>query len=853
MTRLNGKPKTLPARLLLIGLLLFAPAGCGTLGGPASIQKKTPGPEKGSFKKSVVLEGPRAEYGLEVGGKVDMDNSLTHRHTHKEIFYQNNISLTIANVGRSTVVNPRVLINGRGVWRDADQILKEALEGARTEQDRIYLILRHMARNTHHDNPCFEFDYHDPVVMYNVYGGGFCDDLGHVAAELCRRAGFNKENLGRNPLLRLLGGHVMCEIPVREGGYQFIDADQAAFYLDRENKRPVSGSALAEDHDLAKRELCRGMYPAVSEGWAYTPESWNYSQENAALFGPDDRLIELPKGSPLHRSPKRMDYRLRPGERIVFRWDNVGKMPSNPARFLAGLNSMHYFGNSKIIFRPDLTAEGALGPFARLEGLEHGPDGLEITNDKATLIFWTETPYVIAGASLWADIKVPDKEAGITVEVSRNGLFLEKPWSGVGSLPGDEKINLDRYLALNGRRPARKYQVVITVNGGRGGLVSGLRLETDLVASPMSLPRLRAGRNKVVYEDDTKGPGRVEITHCWREFPGVKPPPAPRGPVKPAPGGLVRETFVDFEWAGVRGAEIYQITVSPREDLLYPFRPSLEVYLEDNAYRVPRRGIFNPGRTYYWRVRARQGGVWGPWSRVRSFSWEGPLVPRRVRLEEAGEGMVLRWEPNPSGGTRPVRYHVFADDEAGFSVSREPHTVLGRGRVPGNYLGVTDKEELLVVSPREDRPNMNRAFYRVVAEDASGVESCPSRAAALPTPHIVTRSLPRAEVGRPYGFRIKTVRSLGDLQFHKGKFAFSREEKVAYKLVEGPAWLSIDRNEGLLRGRPGPPDLGRHEVVVEVSKPPAPKRPRKRNEVVLEQKPRQRLTARQGYVLEVIR
>ena len=125
---------------------------------------------------------------------------------------------------------------------------------------------------------------------------------------------------------------------------------------------------------------------------------------------------------------------------------------------------------------------------------------------------------------------------------------------------------------------------------------------------------------------------------------------------------------------------------------------------------------------------------------------------------------------------------------------------------------------MVVVTPEAHRQNMNKAYYRVVAVDANGVESCPSDFIAMPRPYVFTRPVEVAVVGEPYVYQIKTIRSLGDLQYRyiDGHHGYWEKEEYGFELVEGPAWLKLDQSSGLLRGTPSLSDVGTSSVAVRV-------------------------------------
>ncbi|MEA3365721.1 MAG: hypothetical protein U9Q79_08790, partial [Candidatus Hydrogenedentes bacterium] len=589
---------------------------------------------------------------------------------------------------------------------------------------------------------------------------------------------------------------MQCEVFL-DGAYQFIDIDQDCFFLDRENIRPVSGDVCARDHDLAKRELAYG--PTLS--------SWEAAQNNAALFGVDDGR------SPMGTRGHRMEYALRPGERMVFRWDNIGKYAYEHSK-----EPHRYFGNSKLVYEPrgDATLPAFLD---RFEGFETRDGALVATESPASLTLATETCYTICGGTLRAVIDNMPENAQCTVMLSANEEPAQTVWQGTASDKTPLALVLDDALGVHGNPPRHRYLIEILLENALGAEVNNIVLETDLVASPMALPRLEVGQNTVEYTDDTQGPHEVSVTHTWIECENVRPPEPPAFPQAPSPEQTIAETFVTFKWPPVEGCDAYWIRVSRREDCAYPYRPNCDVIIPSSEYVVPRRGMFNPGETYYWRVRPRSAaGVWGAWSPTWQFTWKGPMVPRNPHFLVAGQTITFAWEPNPNG-ERPVKYEVYGSDERGFTARAETHEVLGRGAVPSNFVGVTTDTRMLVVSPDANGANMNRAYYRVAAVDAEGVASCASDLVELPRPFVYSRPVTEARVGSEYIYEIKTLRSLGDLQsrYTDPQKAFREAEAYAFTLEKGPNWLECDPSTGILRGIPSGKDVGEEEIVVTIS------------------------------------
>ncbi|HQH51569.1 MAG TPA: hypothetical protein PKY01_04045 [Candidatus Hydrogenedentes bacterium] len=742
------------------------------------------------------ITAPHAAYVVDVAGYLDMDNTMTRSHAGRAIAFQNNVSLTIANTGGQTVRHPRIITNGKRRWATIDEMLAEFTGGARTPQEKVYLIWENMRQNMHHDDPIMKEDLHDPVRLLNIYGAGLCDDAGACGAVLFDHAGFTAERVGADPFVRSLHGHMQCEVFV-EGAYQFMDIDQDCFFLDRENGRPVSGDECVRDHDLVKRES------------AYGPElpPWESLQTNAALFGVDDDRTGM--GSRGHR----MEYVLRPGERMVFRWDNIGKRAYESSK-----NPHRYFGNSKLVYEPrlDASAPRFLDAF---EGFETRDGALAVVGPSASLTIRTETCYTICGGLLRALVEGASEEGRCSVSISANNEPLQAVWEGAPDGRTPLSIALDDALGVHGNPPRRQYMVQILLENAVGAKLSGIVLETDLVASPLALPRLNVGPNHVEYTDETEGPREVTVTHEWVECEGERPPEPPAAPEAPLPGTEAAETFVTFKWPAAEGCDAYWIRISRREDCAYPYRPNYDVVVTSNEYTVRQPGMFNPGEVYYWRVRPRSAaGVWGAWSPVWRFTWKGPMAPRNPSFRVDGQTITLVWEPNPNG-ERPVQYEVYGSDERGFTGCKDAHEVLGRGAVPGNLAGVTPDTAMVVVSPDAEGANMNCGYYRVAAVDAQGVASAASELVELPRPFVYTRPVTKATAGSAYRCEIKTLKSLGDLQsrYTSPRMAFREAEAYSFVLENGPAWLRCGETSGVLQGIPGPQDVGEHEVVVGIA------------------------------------
>ena len=77
----------------------------------------------------------------------------------------------------------------------------------------------------------------------------------------------------------------------------------------------------------------------------------------------------------------------------------------------------------------------------------------------------------------------------------------------------------------------------------------------------------------------------------------------------------------DFDWSEVPGASAYHLRVWRNPAL--PVVNQINLAAADYHYDSPQSYISSNNLTgWRWRVRARVGGVWGPWSRIGFFSVE---------------------------------------------------------------------------------------------------------------------------------------------------------------------------------------------------------------------------------------
>jgi hypothetical protein len=744
----------------------------------------------------------RQEYLVTQGGTMDGTNCRSPVGGAFGVWeqsWESNRAVRMENVGTTDVVNPW-LSNGRNEFRTLPEIVAGALRPGMTDRDKALALWRLQTTHRFHATTG-DAEVNDPVKVFNVYGYTTCGDDSVCLAGLWRTAGF------RVRPARVVG-HCITQVRY-DGRWNLLDGDMGPFFLLRDNRTVAAEPDLVRDHDLVKRAHTHGILDADSRAAA----EWS-----AALF-----VYEGAAGGD-RNSPRdtTMNMVLRPGEALVWRWGHLVPPRYHGRTDLTvwGRRAAERVCNGLWEYRPDFTGETWRRGADTVTNVRVQDGALAAEPGKTGVLVWKmRSPYVFVGGRLEVE------GAGAKFALSWDGTS----WQEVGA-------NLDALFPVAG--PAR-YEYRLRCELPEGARLRRLAVVNDLQMAPLALPGMVIGENRFTYTDQSPGPRRVRLTHEWVERSLSRPPAAPPDPVFPPDGGRTEGTDVVFRWrppadSGGGGIADYHFELSERADLAWPLSSSFEKLVSNTAdrgqarYAVPGAGLLTPGRTYYWRVRARNGkGVWGPWSRAWSFTPDGPAEPVGVTLEPAagpGDRVLLRWRPNPAG-RKPVKYRVYGSDEKGFSISDEPYRrEVGQSgdvpaEAPSNFVADTSGTELAVLGAGADLPNANKAFYRVVAVDDQGRRSGPSGYAAVDRPLIYSKPPDTARVGTEYRYRVAAVRSLGDLRLRvvdgKEVAGFWDVERPRFVLVRGPAWLRIDERTGVLRGEPDV--AGKADVAVRVT------------------------------------
>jgi hypothetical protein len=784
----------------------------------------------------------RHEYTIAFDGTVD--GAMTRSPIGYSAFeqgWQPNRSVLIENVGSTEVRNPWLTINGRGDWQTLSTIAKEAARGVETERDKARAIYEFVRRQKFHactwDDECS-----DAVKALNVFGYTLCGNQAHVLADLWRAAGLRTRRC--YPV-----GHIVGEV-FYDGQYHMMDSDQHGIYLLRDNTTIAAAEDIVRDHDLVKRTHTYGIL---------NDNNRRSDEFVASLFSYEEERGEQFKSLTTHS----MDLVLRPYESIEFRWDHLGKqytaaMPETEEQhkgdgfgdLLGGWGPMAFskLRNGKLCYQPDLTDPLAPRGCQSSTNITWRDDAgcfrPTSTRRPAQVTWQFDSPYVFVGARASATI-TRDEGAKAYWRYSIDG----HEWERVdGRQSANELVTVFDRLISPCRRPAYRFWLQLALHGK--AVVTNVSFDNDIQMAALSLPELTVGQNGIVYTDNSRDERQVRITHHWLERTSWHAPEPPATALSPEDGSVIEGTQVTFAWAEANDPDgdaiaDYHFELSAHADMRRPLSPSFEKLISRTPfkgkpeYTLPYTGLLNPDSEYYWRVRAQdEAGVWGSWSRTFRFSARAPGVPQDLKLL-AGDrgGLELHWRPSPQG-REPVTFIVFGSDEKGFTVDDTEHPVFrGRGFVdtieeydarrvgdsdnefelrPGNLIAQTPHLNLRVVGSDLEMPNVNRAFYRVVAIDEEGNESGPSDYVTVPSPYVVNWPASTARVGVPYQYCPQVIRSIGDLRSEVSyRTAYWNREVIAFTPINLPDGFRQDAETGEITGTPT--SQGRFQLTFEVS------------------------------------
>jgi len=587
------------------------------------------------------ITGNEHTYRIQMGGTLDGFNTVHYSETYSKFMreepgFEPNEYVIVENTGSVDVVNLRIVINGRRNWFSADDILSSILKPGMTDAEKamaIYNFTSSIQVQCHENDRRIGPPYPDdssnpsrntfkeranPVKAANYY---YCSGCSLSAANfviLCRHAGLTARAVWMCPL-DVYQTHCVAEVWY-DGGWHLFDPEVRSFYLEEDNETIASYETLHKNPALVDR---------THDGGFASPGIKSHASHYETYYPPHVMPVEQWLST--------LAMTLRPGEKFIWRWDHSGK-------FRCGDNSRnrgylpYSLANGRMIYRPDLAKPESRGGMLSEINIKTIVEDGELPHihsaaegTASSVVYKVRTAYPVVGGVVGGAFYRRTKEDVCRVYVSIGNSDWIHIWSAeqVGDiqlyLTIDEIIDPKPGPALYGYYV--KYEFCSEREPTDAG-INEIYMETDVQMSSASLPSLSVGANEIVYRDDTERPHSVQITHSWQESSEASPPLPPANSISPSDGthmelGLLRE----LRWEAARcpdGDAIadYHIQVSPRADMLHPISPTFDriTFSRNPEWDIPQGWLLRR-KTYFWRVRARNGsGVWSPWSQVWRFS-----------------------------------------------------------------------------------------------------------------------------------------------------------------------------------------------------------------------------------------
>jgi hypothetical protein len=416
-----------------------------------------------------------------------------------------------------------------------------------------------------------------------------------------------------------------------DGDWHLYDPELRAFFLEADNTTVASYEDLHRNPELERRThnggfAGKGMAPHAGEYKKYFP----------------------PHLMPVEPWLSTMAMTLRPGESFVWRWAHDGKYRYGENVRKKGHLLPYHLANGKFIYRPKLGGDAYLrsivsdhniaGTAGGDRGTRLHPQVVSAPGDEKTpiaappgfVIYKVCSPYPIVGGLVGGRFRRKTPQDGCSIYVSVHDSDWRRVFSADKTGEFEAHITLDEIMNPRDTPAIYAYYVKFelqAVGSPADAWMTGLYLETDVQMADTAMPSLSGGANRAVYRDESKPGRRVRIVHGWRESAATRPPKPPAAPKSPADGAEVDlaglKTLAWQPASDPDGEAIadHHVQVSPREDMLHPVSPNFDRLVPSGTPQWPLpEGWFVKGRTYYWRVRARDAwGAWSDWSRVWRF------------------------------------------------------------------------------------------------------------------------------------------------------------------------------------------------------------------------------------------
>jgi len=561
-------------------------------------------------------------------------------------------SVTLINGGDAVAGDLWLFRDGQPNFYSAQTLVESVTRAAQSKLDKVMALWNLFPRFYYNCVPDLQGGVADePNTLLAVFGTAQCNNACAALAKLCqlldcdtRRIGIEVRGKGTSLL-----AHMTLEVKVGDR-WIYLDPDGHVFYRTADRLHVAGVDALLADPALVARTR-HPVYDRRLVARAFREKGVRTYPSSMEAFG--KLPLKERELDPAQYTPHRhlMRFCLLPGAAAEITWKKQGKC-------------LKYHKNGRVLEPPlysnglmrcelDTTRPATAGLFCENVRFEPSGGGLRLSRkerDKAaSFIVPVVSPYAIVGGRVTADFVSNRGQhprvffcPALTYEWQNRANRWELLWpSGETESYGQRvHISLDRFFP----RPMFAYFIKVEVPRD-GAVVRRFSIETDVQCAPEALPRLRVGENRLwLYAPKEARPARFTVTYHRRADHTIATVSAGNGlriifsyveqanhaprllrassrPVR----GDVRLTW-RFDDDDGDDVTAYHLQVSTRDHFLSPLAPNFDLETTDAGLTIGK-GWLNAGRTYYWRVKARDAeGHWSRFSRTFSFTYE-PAAP----------------------------------------------------------------------------------------------------------------------------------------------------------------------------------------------------------------------------------
>lgn len=287
----------------------------------------------------------------------------------------------------------------------------------------------------------------------------------------------------------------------------------------------------------------------------------------------------------------------------------------------------------------------------RTNRLNYHTESVDITSRVANLDYFLIRYEWYASSANWMaglqSMEIRGVESMLAVK-----LWSAQPSDPIGKYR--QMIDLSAAISPTNAPASYHYRILIRLVSGAELSSSGIGsfvLTSTLQTAPLSLPTLKLGLNTVHYSMTNLITSAALITHSWSEIDGPHNPYPPSAPtLSEYPAQIDATAPFTLSWTPSVDADgdyiwAYHIQICARSDCRWPLSPIFDII---NLARAPQLRVdaydwFNPGQTYYWRVKAFDtSGRWGDYGRIWEFTVvEVPIVGVAINLN----GSMIAGQP----------------------------------------------------------------------------------------------------------------------------------------------------------------------------------------------------------------